>query len=53
MTLTYVSVEKECEDVVKFLFDNATIQVPSSTFITTVVIAIVVIVAITILTTLL
>ena len=52
MTLTYVSVEKECEDVVKFLFDNATIQVPSSTFITTVVIAIVVIVAITILTTL-
>lgn len=52
MTLTYVSVEKECEDVVKFLFDNATIQVPSSTFITTVVIAIGVIVAITILTTL-
>lgn len=38
--------------MVKFLFDNATVQVPSSTFITTVVIAVGVIVAIAVLTTL-
>lgn len=52
MILPYISVEKECEDVVKFSFDNATIQVPSLIFIATVVIVVGAIVAIAVLTTL-